>query len=182
MSKKHDPQWARERRWRAKVAQPKKRRKDSMPKKHDPKKLKRWCAKEAQPKKRERESVKIRSRHHLVHQSDQVVNISIISLRIQSLILQQEWCKCVPSYSLPSSTSAIWQVGKKGQVLVRIHIWVTLRDPIKRVRPWIIYFVQNFKKSQTCSKIWKVLGSGCSNHQQSKTVRKKFKGSQAKAR
>ena len=40
-------------------------------------------------------------------------------------------------------------------------------------------FCAKLQKSQTCSKIWKVLGSGCSNHQQYKTVRKKFKGSQA---
>ena len=59
-------------------------RKDGVLKKYDPKK-------EREKMEMERESVKKKGAFiHLVHWSDQLVNMSIFSLWIQSLILQQK--------------------------------------------------------------------------------------------
>ena len=155
MPKKHDPQWARE---------------------------KRWCGKEARPKKMERESVKKRSchplcalawsdsKHKYYFSMDPIFDVATDVIQVCAFIFPAQLY-----FSHLTSREEKTSSGKD------THMSDTDRSN-KRVRPWIIFLVQNLQKSQTCSKIWRVLESGHSNLQLSKTARKKLQGSQTKVR
>ena len=76
-----------------------------MPKKHDPQERER---KDGMPKNKSRNEVVI----HLVHWSDRLVNISIISLWIQYLILQHIWAKQTTFYLIHRNSIYTIRVGE----------------------------------------------------------------------
>jgi len=119
-------------------------RKDRVPKKYDPKKM-------------DRESVKMKnchppcapvwsvSKHKHYLSMDPNFDLAIGVVQVRAFIFRTE-------LHLTHFLSR-----KIRQVLVRIHTWPILRDLVKIVMPWIIYFVQNCKNPKLAAKCGRCL-------------------------